>query len=23
MLNRDIEWLYRHIPLGTVVVIQD
>lgn len=23
MLNRDIEWLYRHIPLGTVVIIKD
>jgi lipoprotein-anchoring transpeptidase ErfK/SrfK len=23
MLNRDVEWLYRHLPLGTVVVIKD
>jgi lipoprotein-anchoring transpeptidase ErfK/SrfK len=23
MHNRDIEWLYRHIPLGTVVVIRE
>ncbi|MBU7319785.1 L,D-transpeptidase [Paenibacillus oleatilyticus] len=23
MHNRDVEWLYRHIPLGTAVIIQD
>ncbi|MFC6227433.1 L,D-transpeptidase [Paenibacillus allorhizosphaerae] len=23
MHNRDIEWLYRHIPLGTVVIIRE
>ncbi|TDF96795.1 L,D-transpeptidase [Paenibacillus piri] len=23
MHNRDIEWLYRHIPLGTKVIIKD
>ncbi|WP_159886529.1 L,D-transpeptidase [Paenibacillus puerhi] len=23
MLNRDVEWLYRHLPLGTVVLIKD
>ncbi|WP_281888363.1 L,D-transpeptidase [Paenibacillus sp. YYML68] len=23
MLNRDVEWLYRHIPLGTVVFIKE
>ncbi|MEK8129350.1 L,D-transpeptidase [Paenibacillus filicis] len=23
MLNRDVEWLYRHMPLGTVVVIKE
>lgn len=23
MHNKDVEWLYRHIPLGTVVVIKD
>ncbi|WP_391563824.1 L,D-transpeptidase [Paenibacillus cremeus] len=23
MHNRDIEWLFRHIPLGTVVIIRD
>ncbi|SDC68055.1 L,D-transpeptidase catalytic domain [Paenibacillus sp. UNCCL117] len=23
MLNRDVEWLYRHMPLGTVVLIKE
>lgn len=23
MFNKDVEWLFRHIPLGTVVVIKD
>ncbi|KPV59383.1 hypothetical protein QJ48_11220 [Paenibacillus sp. A3] len=23
MHNRDVEWLYRHIPLGTAVIIRD
>ncbi len=23
MHNKDVEWLYRHIPLGTVVIIRD